>query len=101
MVEIVKQNETYQISETTEDGWSMQGNASKDANGSLSMTFQVSKSSTEDSGGSDSNIGNCNYIKYSGSDRISLNYDVDEANRDKFATYIDTVIDSVLAHFSE
>lgn len=99
MVEITKQNETYQISETTEDGWSMQGNASKDTNGSLSMSFQVNKS--EDLGGSDSNIGNCNYTKFSGSDRISLNYDVDESNRDKFATYIDTVIDSVLAHFSE
>lgn len=100
MVEITKQNETYQISDLTEE-WSMQGTASKDTSGSLSITFQVNKINSDSMSDANINIGNCNYSKFSNSERVSLNYDVDESNRDKFTTYIDTVIDSVLTHFSE
>lgn len=42
-MEIVKQNETYQISDTNEKGWEMTGTASKDINGSLNINFTVSK----------------------------------------------------------
>lgn len=97
MIEITKQNETYQISDTADNGWVMSGTASKDTNGSLNIYFQVNKQESEEN----VLIGNCNYSKYVDSDRVNLNYDVEEANRDEFAAYVDTVIDTVLAHFSE
>lgn len=98
MIEITKQNENYQISDTAENGWSMMGTASKESGGSININFSVS-----DPSGLEDNqaIGNCSYSKYDSSDRVSLSYDVDEANRDEFATYVDTVVDAVLAHFSE
>ena len=38
-MEIVKQNETYQISDTNEKGWEMTGTANKDVSGSLTISF--------------------------------------------------------------
>lgn len=97
MIEITKQNETYQISDTADNGWIMSGTANKDSNGALNVYFQVNKQESEEN----TLIGNCSYSKYVDSDRVNLSYDVEEANRDEFATYVDTVIDAVLAHFSE
>jgi len=94
-MEIVKQNETFQISEKAENGWEMVGTANKDVNGSLSINFNVTKP-----GGLSEQIGDCNYYKPQDSDRVSVSYNVEESGRDAFAAYLDKVVDTVLAHFN-
>lgn len=42
-MEITKQNQTFNISDTTSDGWTVSGSATQEANGSTSINFSVSK----------------------------------------------------------
>lgn len=95
MISITKQNETYNISETAENGWVMKGTASYNTDGTCNVSFTVNKS-----GGLTEDIGNCSYYKPIDG-MVSVNYNVAEANRDEFVTYVDTVIDTVLAKFEE
>lgn len=95
-MKIVKQNETYQISDTNENGWEMTGTASKDINGSLNINFTVSKP-----GELMENIGDCNYSKPVDNSMISVYYSVSEDKRAEFVSYMDSVIDSVLQHFNQ
>ena len=96
MIEIVKQNETYRISETTENNWNMSGTAEKNADGTFNINLSVEKT-----GELMENVGSCSYYKPADQDMVSVNYNVSEANRDDFVTYVDTVIDTVLAKFNE
>lgn len=95
-MEIVKQNETFSLSDLTADGWSMTGSANKAVGGDLSLNFSVSKP-----GELMEEIGDFNYIKPFSNSKININCNVAEINRDKFMTYADTVIDTVIAHFSK
>lgn len=96
MISIEKQNETYRISDTAENSWVMTGTAENNVDGSCSINFSVSKPGelTED-------IGSCNYYKPMDQEMVSVSYNVTEANRDEFVAYVDTVVDAVLAKFSE
>lgn len=96
MIEIEKQNETYKISETASNGWIMTGTAENNVDGSCNISFSVNKPD-----GLSENIGSCNYYKPVEQEMVSVNYNVTEANRDEFVAYVDTVIDAVLAKFSE
>lgn len=95
-MEIVKQNETYQITDSNLDkGWEMSGTANRDLSGSLTISFSVSKP-----GELVENIGDCTYSKpFDNEGRISVSYTVSEVNRDEFVVYMNSVIDSVLEHF--
>ena len=42
-MEITKQNQTFNISDTTSDGWTVSGSATQEVNGSTSINFSVSK----------------------------------------------------------
>lgn len=96
-MEIVKQNETYQISDTNEKGWEMTGTANKDVSGSLTISFAVSKP-----GEIVESIGNCTYSKpFDNNGMISVSYSVSEVKRAEFVSYMDSVIDSVLQHFNQ
>lgn len=95
-MEIVKQNETYQISDTNEKGWEMTGTANRDVSGSLSINFRVSKL-----GELVENIGDCTYSNPSDNGMVSIFYSVLEDKRAEFVSYIDSVIDSVLQHFNQ
>lgn len=44
MINITKQNETYNISETAENGWVMNGTASYNTDGTCNINFSVNKS---------------------------------------------------------
>lgn len=90
-MEIVKQNETFKISDTTSEGWTVEGSFSKTIEGNLDMNFNALQDTES--------IGNVNYNNYSG--QASLNFNCSEENRDKFTAYIDTVIDTVLAYKGE
>ena len=42
-MEITKQNHTFNINDTTSDGWTVSGSATQEVNGSTSINFSVSK----------------------------------------------------------
>lgn len=42
-MEITKQNQTFNINDTTSDGWTVSGLATQEVNGSTSINFSVSK----------------------------------------------------------
>lgn len=91
-MEIVKQNENYLITDKTEKGWTVTGNAVNEVNGSLSFNISVDSELGE-------NIGNFSYSKWAENDNISVNYTVAEVNRDDLVAYSDTLIDWVLEQF--
>lgn len=90
-MEIIKQSETYKISEVRENGWEMAGQFVCEVNNSFSIYFSVSVTGELSNG-----IGTCNYTKYDGQDMASINYSVSEEDRDEFTQYADTVIDQII-----
>lgn len=96
MIEITKQNETFQLKESTDNGWAMSGSASKEVSGSYSINFSVTKP-----GELSEYIGDCSYHKPSEDGQVSISYTVSEQNRDALVAYSDTVLDAVLAKFQE
>ena len=42
-MKITKQNQTFNINDTTSDGWTVSGSATQEVNGSTSINFSVSK----------------------------------------------------------
>lgn len=93
-MEIVKQNETFKIKDTV-DNWVMDGTASKNIDGAININFTVTAS-----GELSEYIGDCGYSKPADTSMVSTNFNVANHNRDKFIAYINTVVDSVLSHFS-
>lgn len=96
MIKIEKQNEIYQISEVTDNGWTMTGTAENRTDKSCSINLSISKP-----GELMESIGSYNYYSPVENEMISINYNVTEANKDEFLTYVDTVVDTVLAKFRE
>lgn len=94
-MEITKQNETYSLSDVTVEGWTMTGSANKSVEGEISLNFNVTKT-----GELAEMVGDYNYMKPASNDKININCNVSEADRDSFMTYADTVIDTVLAKFA-
>lgn len=92
-MEIVKQNCTFSISDTTSNGWKMSGNYSLETQGALSINYSVVNELEE-------NIGDCNYYKPTDG-RISVNYSVLEANKAEFSTYMDSVVEQIINHIGE
>ena len=41
-MEITKQNQTFNINDTTSEGWTVSGSATQEVNGSTSINFSVS-----------------------------------------------------------
>ena len=69
MIEITKQNETFQLKESTDNGWAMSGSASKEVSGSYSINFSVTKP-----GELSEYIGDCSYYKPSEDGQVSTQY---------------------------
>lgn len=88
-MELIKQTEQYKIVDTSNE-WTVTGTVYNNVNGSISMTCSVASE--------EGSIGNINYNKPA-EGNITVSYDVAEANRDKFATYVDTLIDGILNQF--
>lgn len=42
-MEITKQNQTFNINDTTSDGWTVSGSATQEVNGNTTINFSVSK----------------------------------------------------------
>ena len=91
-MEIVKQNEVFNLSDTTEV-FEMQGNANYDVSGSLQVHFTVNKIGGE-------YIGDAHYNKYSESPTVNFGINCSEENRKELTSYVYTLIDTVLKHFN-
>ena len=90
-MEITRQNETFNLKETTEV-YEMNGGVSRETSGSLNVYFTVNNLEGM-------LIGDCTYSKYSESDNVHFSVNCSEENREALSTYADTVIDSVLDYF--
>lgn len=96
-MEIVKTNETYQISDTkVEKGWEMTGTATKDTIGSIGISFSVMKP-----GELVEEIGSGNYNLEPNSDRININYSTYESTKADFVEYMEEIASAVKTYFSE
>ena len=91
-MELIKTNENYSISDKTEKGWIITGNASYETNGSLNINISIN-SNIED------HIGNFSYNKWSENDTIHISYNVKEENRNDLVAYSDILIKWVLEQF--
>ena len=92
-MEITRINESYTISDKTELGWSLNGSVNNEVSGNLNVNADVYNELGE-------HVGSMHYNKpLEGMIHFSVN--VSEDKRDEFTNYVDTVIESVLAHFSE
>lgn len=91
-MEIVKQNETFNLSETT-DVFEMTGNATYETNGALNVYFTATRAGGD-------RVGDCHYHKYSENDYVNFNVNCAEENRDELTAYADTVIESVLRYLN-
>ena len=91
-MKLIKTNENYSISDKTEQGWNVTGNASCEANGALNFNISVNSELGD-------HIGDFNYNRWVENDNISVNYTVAEENRDALVAYSDTLIDWVLEQF--
>lgn len=92
-MEITKQNEVYRITDSFET-WTTEGTAQKDITGAVNINFYVSGENSE-------RVGDCGYFRPNSSESESINLNIAESNRDKFVTYINTVINTILEHFAE
>lgn len=91
-MEIVKQNETYLITDVTDSGWRISGNITNDLNGAVSLSINIYTKEDSDY------IGDF-YYHNPKSGNINMSYNVAEENRDAMVAYADTVIDFVLEQF--
>ena len=91
-MELIKQNESYTLKDTLENGWYVSGNVSYDVNGVLSFWANVSK---EEDG---SPIGNIHFTRPK-EGNTSINYDMNEENRAELADYANKLIDFVVEKF--
>ena len=83
-MEITKQNQTFNINDTTSDGWTVSGSATQEVNGSTSINFSVSKD-----GELNNQVGYYNYsIPKNGMANVNITSNPD--NLDAFIDYAQT-----------
>ena len=93
-MELIKINEAYNLTDVLDNGWSVQGQVIKENNGVININFQVSEvTNTEHI-----HIGNYNYNipNKELSQNISVNYNCNQENENKFVDYSENIIDQVL-----
>jgi hypothetical protein len=90
-MEIVKQNESFILKDSTEL-YEMSGSASRDVSGSLNVHINVNSVNGE-------RIGDCHYNKYGEGSEVNFGVNCSETNRDALTEYADVVVDSVLEFF--
>lgn len=83
-MEITKQNQTFNINDTTSEGWTVSGSATQEVNGSTSINFSVSKD-----GELNNQVGYYNYsIPKNG--MANVNITSNPENLDAFIDYAQT-----------
>lgn len=90
-MEITKQNETFNIKETT-DVYEMTGTVRHETVGGMDISINVSRIGGD-------YLGDCYYNRYSDNANVRFGINCSEENRIELATYATSVIDSVLEYF--
>jgi hypothetical protein len=90
-MEIIKQNETFNLKETT-DAYEMAGSVSRDVHGSLNININVTRLNGD-------RVGDCYYNKYANAEHVNLSISSSEDNREELVAYANTVIAYVLEYF--
>ena len=90
-MEIVKQNETFTLKETTE-AYEMTGTTNREISGAINVSINVNRIGGE-------RVGDCYYTKYAEMGNVNFNVSSSEENREELIAYANTVIDSVLEYF--
>lgn len=86
-MELIKENESYKIKDTKENGWVINGTVNKNINNSFNVNFSVSNPSEE----LHSSIGD-GYYNMSAEGRVNSSFNVDVKNETEFIDYIQASI---------
>lgn len=89
-MDIVKHNETFLLTDSTE-AFTMNGSVTYEVSGGLNIQCNLINPEGE-------YIGNCSYYKYVDNDKAHFNINAPEERRAEFAAYADTVIASVFEY---
>lgn len=90
-MEMIKQHITYNITDTNENGWELQGTASR----SFSAEEYGINATVYNQG---ELIGSMTYNKPGSAYRATLNVEVAEENREAFTAYINKIISEVIEY---
>lgn len=89
-MEFIKYNEAYSIIDNTVDGWSVSGQAFKEADGSIKINFSANKG--------EEHIGSYNYnINTDNTINASRSYSI--PTKDAFEAYAENTLDAALKRF--
>lgn len=91
-MEITKQNESFSLTDTT-DVYSVNGNISKDVNGTLNVWLTVNTLEGE-------RVGDCSYHQHSENSDVNFGLNCREEVREELVAYANTAIAHVLTDFS-
>lgn len=85
-MEITKQNQTFNLKDTTSDGWTVSGSATQEVDGNTSINFSVSKD-----GELNNQVGYYNYnVPTDGMVNININITAIPENLDAVIDYTQT-----------
>jgi hypothetical protein len=90
-MEIVKQNETFILTDTTEV-YETSGTISKEASGAFNVHFNVKNKEGE-------RVGDCHYNKYGEGDSVNFGVSSSEEVREALTTYANELVESAIEYF--
>ena len=89
-MEFIKYNEAYSIIDDTMEGWAVSGQAFKEVDGSIKITFSANKG--------DEHIGSCNYnINIDNTVNANRTYSIPA--KEVFEAYAENTVNTILKHF--
>lgn len=97
-MEVIKQNEQYTLNKVLENGWIIEGSATKRVSGDLSFWLQILKRESVEGLEKEDTIGDISYsTNLEG--RFDMSCSTTEANRSQLMSCIDSIVDEVLNYF--
>ena len=87
-MEIVKQNCIFSVSDTTDNGWKVNGTINNSTSGTTNIHVNLTSELGEQ-------IGSWNYNTYN-DDNISVDYTVKKEYASEFTTYLDSITEQLL-----
>lgn len=97
-MEVIKQNEQFTLNKVLENGWVIEGNATKHVSGNLSFWMHILKKEGEGELEKEDMIGDISYSAYHDG-RFDLNCSTVEENRAQLIQYVNPIINEVLDYF--
>lgn len=97
-MEIIKQNEQFTLNKVLENGWVIEGSATKHTSGTLSFGISIIEKITENDIESEDMIGELSYSTYKDG-KFNMCCNTVEKNRAVLMQCINPIIDEVLDYF--